>query len=95
MEVATHYFPRLGPLKPISRFAGLRVLPTADDSAFSRSRETILHTDRSEQPRVLTIYGGKLTAYRAAAERVMQRLLPSLPERSIIADTRQLPLTPS
>ncbi len=95
MEVATHYFPHLSSTKPINRFAGLRVLPTSNGSVFNRSRETILHTDRQEQPRVLTIYGGKLTAYRAAAERVMQRLLPSLPERSIIADTRQLPLTPA
>jgi glycerol-3-phosphate dehydrogenase len=94
LEVATHYFPHLASLKPINRFAGLRVLPTADGSAFNRSRETILHTDRQEQPRVLTIYGGKLTAYRAAAENVMQQLRPSLPERSAIADTQQLPLTP-
>jgi glycerol-3-phosphate dehydrogenase len=42
----------------------------------------------------LTIYGGKLTAYRAAAEQVMERILASLPRRHPIADTRSLMLTP-
>ncbi|MCF6282975.1 MAG: glycerol-3-phosphate dehydrogenase/oxidase [Candidatus Polarisedimenticolaceae bacterium] len=94
MEVAAHYFPHLAALKVIDSFAGLRVLPTANGSPFGRSRETILLTDRSKQPRVLTIYGGKLTAYRAAAEAVLLKLHTTLPERKAIADTRLLPLSP-
>jgi len=93
MEVTTHYFPHLKGVEPINSFAGLRVLPTSDGSLFGRSRETVLHTDRDEKIRVLTIYGGKLTAYRAAAERVIQKLRRTLPERKGIADTRHLPLT--
>ena len=61
------------------RFAGLRVLPAATQAAFDRSRETIFTTDRDVCPRVLGIYGGKLTGWRAAAAHVMQRIGTSLP----------------
>ena len=74
--------------------AGLRVLPAQADSPFARSRETILHPDRADKPRLLTIYGGKLTAYRATAAAVMARLRASLPGRTSIADTTQLTLEP-
>ena len=37
-------------------------------------------------------YGGKLTTYRATAECVMQRLLPVLPGRGPLADTRNISL---
>jgi glycerol-3-phosphate dehydrogenase len=73
-------------------FAGLRVLPAGAGPAFGRSRETVLHVDRAGRPRVLSIYGGKLTAYRATAEKVMRRLAPSLPARPARASTRTLPL---
>jgi glycerol-3-phosphate dehydrogenase len=94
LEVLSHYFPRYRDVAPISAFAGLRVLPAGGGRAFGRSRETLLHTDRSDSPRVLTIYGGKLTAYRAAAEQVMARIVTSLPRRHALADTRCLPLAP-
>jgi glycerol-3-phosphate dehydrogenase len=42
---------------------------------------------------VLTIYGGKLTSYRATAEKAVERLEFSLPERPAHASTRELPLT--
>jgi glycerol-3-phosphate dehydrogenase len=74
------------------RFAGLRVLPSASASAFNRSRETIFTTDRDPGPRVLGIYGGKLTGWRAAATHVLARLGTSLPERVPRASTLQLPL---
>ena len=70
-----------------------RVLPAGDGRAFRRSRETILDVDDAARPRVLTIYGGKLTAYRATAEKVLRRIAPSLPARRPRADTRELPLT--
>jgi glycerol-3-phosphate dehydrogenase len=73
-------------------FAGLRVLPIADNQFAARHRETILQTDSPQQPRMLTIYGGKLTAYRATAEKVMRMLQRSLPHRAHIADTRTLKL---
>jgi glycerol-3-phosphate dehydrogenase len=39
-----------------------------------RSRETIFTTDRDPYPRVLGIYGGKLTGWRAAAGHVLERI---------------------
>jgi glycerol-3-phosphate dehydrogenase len=74
------------------RFAGLRVLPAASESAFNRPRETIFTTDRETGPRVLSIYGGKLTGWRAAAAHVLGALRTSLPARSPRASTAQLPL---
>jgi glycerol-3-phosphate dehydrogenase len=41
---------------------------------------------------VLSIYGGKLTGYRATAEQVLARIGPSLPSRAARADTRTLKL---
>jgi glycerol-3-phosphate dehydrogenase len=69
------------------RFAGLRVLPAATQAAFDRSRETIFTTDRDARPRVLCIYGGKLTGWRAAAVHVMQRISSSLPPADKRAET--------
>jgi glycerol-3-phosphate dehydrogenase len=54
----------------------------------------MLVPDRSARPRVLSIYGGKLTTYRAVAHRALQKILPSLPVRRALARTDQLPLTP-
>jgi glycerol-3-phosphate dehydrogenase len=90
LAVVRHYFPALSGLTrdDISeRFAGLRVLPAATQTAFDRSRETIFTTDRDVRPRVLCIYGGKLTGWRAAAAHVMQRISPSLPAAVKRAET--------
>ena len=70
------------------------MLPGGNGRAFHRSRETILDVDRPGSPRVLTIYGGKLTAYRATAEKVVERLAPAIADRRRVADTRELPLVP-
>ncbi len=89
-----HYFPSL-PLDDvkIASFAGLRVLPQSPGAAFSRSREVLLAVDQEDRPRVLTLMGGKLTTYRATAERVVARLAASLPARAPRGDTRRLMLT--
>ena len=97
LSVLHHYFPALGNLSRedlAGSWAGLRVLPGGKGHAFHRSRETILQPDRPERPRVLTIYGGKLTSYRATAEKVVERIRPSLPEKSPLGDTRKLLLKP-
>lgn len=75
-------------------FAGLRVLPGGAGHAFHRSRETRLTVDREDKPRVLSIYGGKLTTFRATAAQVLRRIAPSLPARHAIADIDALPITP-
>ncbi|MEK6747783.1 MAG: glycerol-3-phosphate dehydrogenase/oxidase [Pseudomonadota bacterium] len=76
----------------IASFAGLRVLPSGAGSAFQRPRETLLPVDRTQRPRCLAIYGGKLTAYRATAEKVMHKLASSLPPPRRQADTRYVML---
>ena len=90
-----HYFPkRSADLKEcISSFAGLRVLPQSSSSVFKRSRETFLLLDNENQPRLVSIYGGKLTAYRALGERVLRSISSSLPSRRVRADTRSLKLS--
>jgi glycerol-3-phosphate dehydrogenase len=93
LAVVRHYFPALKDLRreDISeRFAGLRVLPSASQAAFDRSRETIITADRDACPRVVGIYGGKLTGWRAAAAHVMQRIGSSLPAGFKAAATDQL-----
>jgi glycerol-3-phosphate dehydrogenase len=95
--VIAHYFPAYrGPDAPevISAFAGLRVLPAAQGTAFHRTRETLLEADRTRSPRFLAIYGGKLTGWRATAERVLRRFESTLPARAPLADTRRLRIEP-
>ena len=93
LEVYNHYFENtVERSQVIGAFAGLRVLPKGEGAAFSRSRDTLLHVDASNCPRLLSIYGGKLTAHRATAEQVIRRLTPLLPKRGKLADTRSLSL---
>lgn len=90
-----HYFPALV-INPneIDSFAGLRVLPSSDKSAFSRPREVLFNVDDEECPRVLTIMGGKLTTYRATAQMALERIKVCLPAKHKIAETSELPLFP-
>jgi glycerol-3-phosphate dehydrogenase len=93
LAVARHYFPAFSHLTRADitqRFAGLRVLPAATQAAFDRSRETIFTVDRALMPRVLGIYGGKLTGWRAAAAHVLERIKASLPACPQRAATDQL-----
>ena len=85
------YFPnREGDVR--DQFAGLRVLPRANDAAFGRSRETLYMTDSDTTPRLVSVVGGKLTGYRAAAEKVATLLAAALPAREPRASTRTLAL---
>lgn len=72
LECFAHYFPDHPDLRIIESFAGLRVLPGGRGSAFHRPRETIVHRDPNWP--LVTIYGGKLTAFRDTAARVMDAL---------------------
>jgi glycerol-3-phosphate dehydrogenase len=93
LNVARHYFPAWRHLTReniTERFAGLRVLPAASQAAFDRSRETLFSTDRMPHPRVLGIYGGKLTGWRAAAVHVLARISPSLSPKVRRAATDQM-----
>jgi len=95
LGVLKHYFPRWRAVAEsdlIESFAGLRVLPAGPDRAFSRSRETQLIPDRPSKPRVLSIYGGKLTTWRAVSQRALGCIAASLPRRRAVARTDRLPL---
>jgi len=96
LQVSRHYFPeRKASVSDIEHsFAGLRVLPAGSGHAFHRPRETLFDVDRATKPRIISIFGGKLTGWRATAEQVMQRIDSSLPTRKPLADTRHIMLHP-
>jgi glycerol-3-phosphate dehydrogenase len=76
----------------IDAFAGLRVLPADDTNLSARPRETNIMADRARTPRLISIYGGKLTAYRATAAQVLRLARGSLPTRIPVRDTRMMRL---
>ena len=84
------YFPKYKEVNVIYKFAGLRVLPKDDGSMFARPRDTILHW---ALPNLLTLYGGKLTAYRSTSELVIKKIKPFLDKRQRVAHTEQLYLS--
>lgn len=73
----------------LDSFAGLRVLPKDDGSLFSRPRDTVLHW---AAPHLLTLYGGKLTAYRSTSDLAIKKIQQVLGKRQRIAYTDQLML---
>lgn len=91
IDVYQHYFPSRSK-EIISEWAGLRVLPATSGAAFGRPRETQLPVDNESSPKVVSIFGGKLTGYRATAQQVMHRLKRTLPKREPVARTTEIPL---
>ena len=92
-----YLFPQIKVFKPSdvqTSFAGLRVLPHAKGRAFSRSRDTTFHVDKKLAPRVVTIYGGKLTAYRVTSEKFVAKFSKLMPKRTCKARTSNLQLSP-
>lgn len=85
-----HYFPRSKPTVTGS-FAGVRVLPHGDDRAFNRPRDCVFHVD-PVHPRLLGLYGGKLTGYRHTGQDVVAKVKQALGARSAKADTGTLRL---
>jgi len=95
VDVLLHYFPHLSiDLNQVDSFAGLRILPRSDKSAFSRTREVLFEVDNEATPRVLSVMGGKLTTYRATALMALSKIRASLPIKEKIADTSRIPLSP-
>ncbi len=92
LDTLCNYFPAFRSHFVIDAFAGLRVLPVADGTHFGRARDAEL--DLAVDGRLVTIYGGKLTAYRSTAGEVMRKLIGVLPPREAIADTEKLMLGP-
>jgi len=96
LNTFAQYFPDVYRQYPqvMDQFAGLRVLPAVSTTVFRRPRDIMIQLDNASNPAVVSLYGGKLTAYRATAEKLMKSLLPLLPRKKQQADTRHLPLQP-
>ena len=92
-ETVAHYMPEMDN-HVIGSFAGLRVLLRDRGRFFGRARETVLLTDNDAHPRLVSIYGGKLTGYRATAVKVMKLLKRTLPNSHQQVDTAIIPLRP-
>jgi glycerol-3-phosphate dehydrogenase len=95
LKTARRYFPRLGGVgrgNLAGSFAGIRVLPASDGNPFHRSRETVLHGENLRDNRLVSIFGGKLTSYRATGESVARKIEPFLPPTKAKADTKTLVL---
>ncbi len=91
LSVAQHYFPNQT-FKVADVMTGLRVLPISKGSVFKRSRDTVLVTDNDKQPRLISLYGGKLTVYRATSDKVLQKLKQTLPDKKELASTTEISL---
>jgi glycerol-3-phosphate dehydrogenase len=93
LEIYNHYFNAgLGGGDVVDAFSGLRVLPAGGGAAFSKSRDTCLLPDDADRPRMVSIYGGKLTSYRASAEKLLGMIARTLPAAKPVADTSTLEL---
>lgn len=91
--IAQHYFPGLD-ATAVRQFTGLRVLPKGEQSVFNRPRDTVFYTVPT-LPGYVALIGGKLTGYRATAQKVLQMIKPGLRTRMPVADTRELKLVPA
>lgn len=91
IECFQHYFPNRN-IVVREKFSGLRVLPRTQGSAFARSRDIQLLCDNADRPRIITLYGGKLTVSRATAQKVLKIASLSLPQRDPIANLAELPI---
>ena len=95
-NVLFHYFPTYQG-QFIQAWSGLRVLPKQPHKTRVRrfakqARETVLHVDNSYSPQVISIFGGKLTAYRATAKSVADLAAKRLGRAKNLADTSIIPL---
>jgi len=96
LETLAHYFPHLRDVSEQQikqKYCGLRVLPKGDGRLFRRSRSVLLHGNRHQAPRLVSVMGGKLTTYRLTAQKVMKMLEPCLPAAQAKGDTARLTLS--
>ncbi|MFO1348638.1 MAG: FAD-dependent oxidoreductase [Pseudomonadales bacterium] len=87
LDTVKQHFPQAD-LSIAMQFSGLRVLPQSEQRAFFRQRDTRFLDDNG----LISIYGGKLTAYRATAEKLLPLVQHYLGKRPRKADTRTLRL---
>ncbi len=86
-EVFYHYFPKAKGVAMLDSFAGLRVLPVVGTDMFNATRESRIVCDNNHSTKVISILGGKLTAYRQNAERVYKLIAQTLniPEKEFMS----------
>ncbi|MCP3128247.1 glycerol-3-phosphate dehydrogenase/oxidase [Shewanella sp. KJ2020] len=96
LGIYRHYFP-LSPeindlkAKIVQTYCGVRVLPKQSSQAFDRPRDILMQTSVSH-PRLLSLYGGKLTTFRSTSTEVLEWIEQHLGKRPPIADVDSLPL---
>lgn len=93
LDVLNHYF-NCADITIETTFSGIRTLPAHHSHVHSRSRETVLFCDNRHDASWVSIYGGKLTSYRAVAEDVLEIAKTHLGKRQH-AHTESIPLTPA
>ena len=93
VRAAKHCLPALREqeIEVTETYCGVRVLPSGQQNANKKVRDTQLITSINSNYQYLAIYGGKLTAYRATAEKVVKMLIPHLPKKRFVS-TRDLRL---
>ena len=87
-----HYFPD-GSDRVLNQFAGLRVLPAEASSVFRARRDTQINVFPTLKPQMITVCGGKLTAYRRTAEKVFQYACRHAGAKNKELSTRDVRLT--
>lgn len=96
LGIYRHYFP-LAPeindlkVKIVKTYCGVRVLAKQRSQAFERPRDILIQTSVSH-PRLLSLYGGKLTTFRSTSAEVLEWIERHLGKRPSIADVDSLPL---
>lgn len=96
LGIYLHYFSNFDSIEVleslvIETLCGVRVLPKESANSFERTRESFIKTSITH-PRLLTLYGGKLTTFRTTAKEVVQWLEVTLGKRVAIADVDKLPI---
>ena len=97
LGIYKHYFPLTPEIdelktKITQTFCGIRVLPKQNSQAFERPRDTLMKTSISH-PRILSLYGGKLTTFRSTSAEVLEWIEKALGKREAIADVDKLSLS--
>ena len=93
LAAVKHYFPSYK-CRVTNSFAGLRVLPQGRAGFSARPRDTLVQYDNHKQPRLVSLYGGKLTTYRATAAEIIERLDHTLGKQRERLNTAEIFLEP-
>ncbi|ABZ75380.1 FAD dependent oxidoreductase [Shewanella halifaxensis HAW-EB4] len=96
LGIYQHYFACLGDIdalkaRVVDSFCGVRVLPKLSGNAFDQPRDTLQKSQLSH-PKLLSLYGGKLTTYRTTATEVIEWVEDAIGERPSLANFDKLQL---